>query len=92
MVNVFFWVLFFYVFPCFSFFPAFLKKTAHSRLRTWPTQNSRKKAAEGEEIMSALQHSIDRFMELAESEGAFFESSGASSDGADVFPNTYTLR
>lgn len=27
-------------------------------------------AAEGEEIMSALQHSIDRFMELAESEGS----------------------
>jgi len=78
--------------PMFHIFPSLSKKkTTHSRLRTWPTQNSRKKAAEGEEIMSALQHSIDRFMELAESEGAFFESSGASSDGADVFPNTYTL-
>jgi hypothetical protein len=90
---MFFFVLFFYVFPCFTFFsqPFLKKKTTHSRLRTWPTQNPRKKAAEGEEIMSALQHSIDRFMELAESEGAFFESSGASSDGADVFPKTYTL-
>ena len=56
--------------------PFFFKQRRIWRLGTWrahrplwPFRPSAE-AAEGQEVMSALQHSIDRFVELAESEGA----------------------